>query len=438
MKSYESWGRYPKAKASIVKPFLWQDDQIDFCQEERSYLAYGQGRSYGDCCLNDQGVLIDMSRLSKFIEFDAITGIIRCEAGITLGEILDISTLHGWFLPVTPGTKHVSLGGAIANDVHGKNHHVAGTFGRHVLRFELLRSTGERYVCSRNENVDLFRATIGGLGLTGVILWAELQLKLIKSHNILAEHVRFTCLRDFFALSQESDGAFEYTVAWIDCLNSPKAMGRGIFFRGNHDSAPTNLMQVQRHRPVNVPVNAPNCLLNWVTARMFNACYYRSQAAGLRRKVVHFDRFFYPLDGVDNWNRLYGSRGFLQYQCVVGGLHEYDAMEEILRRISASGLGSFLGVLKRFGSSVSPGLLSFPRPGVTLALDFPNQGADMLRLMESLDEVVRENGGAVYPAKDARMSAKNFRTFFPQLEQFCHFVDPKFSSNFWRRVSSDS
>ncbi len=414
---------------------VWAGDTIDWGEPAELFLPYGQGRSYGDCCLNDRGVLIDTSRLSRFMTFDSRTGVLRVEAGTTLAEVLDLATPHGWFVPVTPGTKHVSIGGAIANDVHGKNHHVAGTFGCHVRSFELLRSSGKRVVCSATEDEGLFQATIGGLGLTGLILWAELQLKPIASTAIEVERIRFTNLRDFFALSEESDERFEYTVAWIDCLAPKRSRGRGIFFRGNHAGAASVVEARRPSRHVSIPIDAPSGLLNRLTAKCFNEAYYWRQSRKLVREDIHYDKFFYPLDGVGNWNRLYGARGFLQYQCVVGEDGEYEAIDEILGRIGASGLPSFLAVLKRFGRVTSPGMLSFPRPGVTLALDFPNQGQQTLDLLECLDEVVRTYGGAVYPAKDARMSPASFKTFFPRWKAFSEFTDHKFSSSFWRRVT---
>jgi FAD/FMN-containing dehydrogenase len=431
--SYESWGGYPKTRSSTVIPMYWPET-IRFDQIQGSVLPYGLGRSYGDSCLNDGGILIDTSRLDRFISFDDQSGILRCEAGVTFEEILDLFVPRGWFLPVTPGTRHVTVGGAIANDVHGKNHHRAGTFGCHVRQLELLTSDRQRIVCSSHKNVGLFSATIGGLGLTGVILWAEVRLKPITGPWITMETIPFESLNDFFELSISSDAHYEYTVAWVDCLVRGAEMGRGIFMRGNHaDSAGHAYEKPHRLR---IPCNAPSILMNRLAARAFNTIYYRMQPRGVKQQVVPYESFFYPLDRVSNWNRLYGKSGFLQYQCVIGKQDAAYSLKEILTIVANSGLACFLGVLKQFGSVVSPGLLSFPRAGATLALDVPFRGSKTLRLLDELDKIVRDASGGIYPAKDARMAASMFRFSYPRWETFVEFIDPCFSSSFWRRVSS--
>ena len=400
-------------------------------------LPYGFGRSYGDSCLNQDGVLLDASHLNRFIAFDEAQGILRCEAGVSLAEILDIIVPRGWFIPVSPGTKFVSVGGAIANDVHGKNHHRAGTFGCHVTRFELLRSSGERLICSPQENTELFRATVGGLGLTGLILWAEFRLKPIVSPLIAMQRVQFASLEEFNALSAEADQRYEYTVSWVDILVGGTALCRGLFLGGNHEQAPSKLTARSGKKiPLAVPFDLPAFTLNPLTVKAFNELYYHAQFAKKVEKVAHYEPFFYPLDAIHHWNRLYGRRGFLQYQFVVPFDHGYDAMRDILARIRRSGEGSFLTVLKQFGHIQSPGMLSFPRPGLTLALDFAFGGQKTLRLLDDLDTIVRASGGAVYPAKDARMSGANFRAFFPRWQEFAQYIDPRFSSSFWRRVIS--
>lgn len=431
-KRYESWGRFPKATPNSVRSLLWRSDALPSNGDCVPMLPYGLGRSYGDCCLNDRGMLLDTSGLSRFISFDAQTGLLCCEAGVSFAEILSLFVPRGWFLPVTPGTKFVTVGGAIANDVHGKNHHRAGTFGCHVTRIELLRSGGERFLCSPAENADLFRATIGGLGLTGVITAAKFRLIPISSPWIAAEFIRFGTLDEFFALNIESDRAFDYTVSWLDSFVTGHDLGRGVFIRGNHapaDAAPKKLRARTQFR---VPFDAPAFFLNRPFTRLFNLAYYHARLARTK-KAVSFDSFFYPLDAVLEWNRLYGRRGFLQYQCVVPYA---DVLRGILDRIARSGLVSFLAVLKTFGDISSPGMMSFPRPGLTLALDFPNQGEPTLRLLDELDAVVADTGGAVYPAKDARMSPERFEQFFPQWREFAVFTDPAFSSSLWRRVTA--
>jgi FAD/FMN-containing dehydrogenase len=370
-------------------------------------------------------------RLDRLIAFDQERGLLRCEAGVTLAAILALIVPRGWFLPVLPGTRWVSVGGAIANDIHGKNHHRAGTFGAHVTRLELLRSDGGRIVCTPED--ELFRATIGGLGLTGLVLWAEIQLKPVPGPGIAMERIRFPDLEAFFELAAE-DQRFEYTAAWVDCLSRGRRMGRGIYLRGDH--APLGHQGPSPLRParLRVPADAPAGLLNRWTLGLFNEAYYRGQLRSRHRSTVPYPRFFFPLDGVGEWGRLYGPYGFLQYQCVVPDEPGGGPIRTIFQRISRSGEPASLAVLKRFGGVASPGLLSFPREGMTLAVDFAFRGRLTLALLDELDAVVREAGGAVYPAKDARMSPDSFRAFFPQLERFTGQRDPGFSSSFWRRV----
>jgi FAD/FMN-containing dehydrogenase len=355
---------------------------------------------------------------------------------VLLSEILEFALQRGWFLPVTPGTQFVTVGGAIANDVHGKNHHRAGTFGYHVPRFELLRSDGTRLVCSPEENSEWYRATIGGLGLTGMITWAEIKLKSVSSSFIDQEVIRFGGLREFFALADESDESHEYTVAWVDCLAKGSALGRGLFFRGNHASSEEGRFEYGKTGRIGVPLTPPFSLVNRLSLRVFNSLYYRKPLPRRSPKRVPVGPFFYPLDAIRRWNRIYGPRGFLQYQCVLPPDVSEAAMEGILGQIARSGTGSFLAVLKRFGDVPSPGLLSFPRPGITLALDFPHGGGSTLDLLDSLDEITETSGGAVNPSKDARMSAGSFQSFFPRWAELKPFMDPAFSSSFWRRVTS--
>jgi FAD/FMN-containing dehydrogenase len=399
-------------------------------------LPFGLGRSYGDSCLNDGNILLLTRGLDHVLEFDAQNGVIRCEAGVTLDEVLQLILPHKWFLPITPGTKFVTVGGAIANDVHGKNHHRAGTFGCHVTRLELLRSDGARLLCSPAQNRDWFEATIGGLGLTGVITWAEFKLRRVDNSMIEMESVKFRNLDEFFEVSAESDRAFEYTVAWLDCTAKGESLGRGIFMRGNH--AGPEITSLAPHRPprVTVPFNLPNCAMNHLTIRAFNALYYARLPGKKKRNLVHYDPFFYPLDAVGEWNRIYGRRGFFQYQFVIPPESNHQAIRRVLAGIAASGQGSFLGVLKTFGAVKSPGLLSFPQPGVTLALDFSNQGAATFALLNELDRIVLDAGGRIYPAKDARMSANAFQSRYPEWRQFSEKIDLKFSSSFWRRVTA--
>jgi len=395
-------------------------------------LVYGNGRSYGDVCLNDGGDILLTRGLDRFISFNTDSGVLRAEAGLLLAQVLDVCVPRGWFLPVTPGTCYVTLGGAVANDVHGKNHHRAGTFGCHVRALELLRSDGERRTCTSIENPDWFGATIGGLGLTGLITWVELQLQPIEGPWIQAENRRFADLGGFFELADESDEHYEFTVAWVDCAARGRKLGRGVFTRGNFaPQAAGSGKRPRSHGLLTVPFTPPVSLINSLSLKAFNALYARQPE---KHFLSHYTPFFYPLDGIGRWNRIYGSKGFLQYQCVLPSAVEQPATRELLERVARSGQGSFLAVLKRFGQRKSPGLLSFPRPGVTIALDFPMNGEKTLRLLDDLDGVVSEAAGALYPAKDARMSGAIFATAFPAMEQCRAFADPLFSSDFVRRI----
>ena len=427
-----SWGRYPRLVHRALHKPAWSDQLRAILQgaEPGSLLPFGRGRSYGDSCLNGGRELIECSRLDRILGFDESTGIVRCEGGVSFADLIEIFLPRGWFLPVTPGTSFVTVGGAIANDVHGKNHHCAGTFGAHVHRIALCRSDSGLLVCDAHENPDMVRATIGGLGLTGVIAWADIQLRRVGGPWIDNESIPFSSLKAFLDLSHESNERFEYTVAWLDCFAGKNA--RGIFFRGNH--AADGRQDMRRKRGPSVPFALPAWILNRWSVRAFNEAYYALHAH--RRGVARepYDAFFYPLDSIRHWNLLYGRQGFLQYQCVIPE-QQLAAFEELLERIARSGVGSFLGVLKQFGSVPPAGMLSFPRPGLTIALDFPMRGESTLSLMRSFDEVVEQSGGALYPAKDARMSPAVFETSYPQWRSFLPYVDPKMSSSFWRRVT---
>ena len=426
-----SWGRYPRVDQTVID---LADRHRRLPAVEGSLLPYGNGRSYGDSCLNEGNTLVHTRALDHFIAFDVYTGVLECEAGLQLSRILDLVVPQGWFVPVTPGTRFVTIGGAIANDVHGKNHHRAGNFGRHVLELELLRSDGRLLVCSPQTNPEWFAATIGGLGLTGLVTRARIQLRRIAGPWMSTEVHRFYNLAGFFRLSEGADQDFEYTVAWIDCLATGGSLGRGLFTRANHAPACPDRRPAASSTRLRMPFTPPFSLVNRFTLRSFNALYYHRQRQPVIHATTHYEPHFYPLDAIGNWNRMYGPHGFMQYQCVVPPSDAEARIAQLLEVIAASGSGSFLAVLKQFGSLASPGMLSFPRPGTTLALDFPNQGARTLALLDRLDEIVAAAGGAVYPAKDARMSGAHFRQYFPNWDSFLPFVDPQFSSSFWRRV----
>lgn len=427
-RSYQSWNKNPPCQASQVKTDDWRFENLP-ATDSLPVLPFGNGRSYGDVCLNKDGVLLDTSRLNRMIEFNRQDGRLKVEAGVQLGEILELLAPAGWFLPVIPGTRYVTVGGAIANDIHGKNHHLKGSFGTHVECFELLQSSGERLLCSRQQHPELFAATIGGLGLTGVIVWAQINLMPINSNSIEFEEIPFYSLDEFSAINQQSSD-WEYTVAWIDCLSHHKGGARGIFSRGRH--ATKNEQLDTPGEWLQAPITPPFSLVNKLSLRCFNAAYFRLHSRKQGLQNCHYRSFFFPLDGVKHWNRIYGRNGFYQYQCVVPDI---ETIGKLLELIGSSGSGSFLAVLKAFGNIASPGLLSFPRPGLTLALDFPNQGERTLAFLDKLDDIVRAASGAVYPGKDARMSASMFQQNYPGAKNFGQYIDPQFSSSFWRRVN---
>jgi FAD/FMN-containing dehydrogenase len=327
----------------------------------------------------------------------------------------------------------VTLGGALANDIHGKNHHRRGTFGRHVRRFRLVRSDRLPLLCSHDENKDLFTATIGGLGLTGIIEWLELKLLPISSSFIDAMSLRFDSLEEFFALSAELDNHHEYTVAWIDCLAKKSAAGRGVFIVGDH--ALNAELKFDEKAKMRVPFTPPFSTVNGLTLRLFNSIYYHAHKAKRQQSVISYEPFFFPLDRILNWNRIYGPRGFQQYQCVIPESCAQVAIRELLEVIAKAGKGSFLAILKCCGDIASPGLLSFPLPGTSLALDFPQQEKLHSQLFPHLDRIVRQAGGRLYPAKDAHMSAEDFRHFYPAWEHLEILRDPALCSHFWKRVT---
>ncbi|MFT4505393.1 FAD-binding oxidoreductase [Caballeronia sp. 15711] len=431
-----SWGRYPNVPQE-PHPVAWRDVTASTWRKVRdehgTTLAFGNGRSYGDSCLAASGHVVQTLPLDRMITADWNTGVLRAEPGITLEQILEVAIPRGWMLPVTPGTKYATLGGAVANDVHGKNHHVRGTFGRHVRCFGLARSDGTQLECSPEFNEALFAATIGGLGLTGLILWAEIQLMPIKSSLIDVTSIRFANVDEFFTLSEELDAQHEYSVAWVDCQSRGAALGRGIFMVGDH--ARNGPLEVDRKKKRTVPVTPPISPFNPVTLRALNELYYRRQRQAKVYSRVGYDGYFYPLDGLLEWNRIYGRAGFQQYQCVVPAPVARDSIHAILEAISASGTGSFLAVLKRCGAIESPGLLSFPLEGTSLALDFPQRDERNARLFATLDMIVREAGGRMYPAKDAHMPGADFRAAYPQWQQLESLRDPAMLSRFWERVT---
>ncbi len=433
---YHSWGFPFETHKNVIKQ-TWRNDELNFSLSD-FVLPYGCGRSYGDVCLNDSECLIDITGLNHFINFDSNTGVLRVESGVTLDYILKIIVPVGWFIPVTPGTRFVTIGGMIANDVHGKNHHNAGTIGCHVTQLELYRSSGERLLCSPNQNTSFFNATIGGLGLTGLITWVEIKLKKISNEFISVNSVKIENLKHYIELEQQTQT--EYSVAWIDTLAKGAQLGRGVYFTGEHMQSGSSIKLKKMgldhlKNKLYVPFNFPTKTLNRYSVKLFNSIYCRNAISNKSDvDYSHYQKYFYPLDSVRHWNRIYGKSGLYQHQCVIP---EYDAEEtltEMLSIVAKENNASFLSVLKKFGNVKSPGMLSFPRPGFTLAMDFSRRGNDTIKLLKNLNDIVQSVGGAIYPAKDALMSKELFEQAYSQLGQFKSYVDPKFSSSFWRRV----
>lgn len=402
--------------------------------KKNALLAFGNGRSYGDSCQNEAGTVVDMRPLNRILAFNAETGLLEAEAGVLLSDIIAHAAPYGFFPAVVPGTQFVTLGGAVANDVHGKNHHRRGTFGCHVESFTLLRSDGRSYHCSATDNAHLFQATIGGMGLTGLILSASIRLMRVHSLDIVEKATPFRDLGEFFALAEAADQANEYVVAWIDQLAGGYGRGRGLLLSGNHAEHGSHKAARAAAR-FSVPFQPPFNVLNRPFLTAFNAAYRWKKGRSPAPHQTGYQGFFFPLDGVGDWNRLYGPKGLFQHQSVVPEHAAYRAVPALLEAARRAGQGSFLTVLKRFGAIHSPALLSFPRPGYTLTLDFPNRGETTLQLLNELDRITVEAGGAVNPYKDARMGATTFAASFPDWQQLEALRDPAMLSDFWARTA---
>ncbi len=423
-----SWGRLARSPHDIL-PLRDRRGVPRLLKENGPGLAHGMGRSYGDVCLNPGGRLWLTAGLDHLIAFDEKKGLLTCAAGATLRDIQRLFLPRGWTLPVTPGTQQITVGGAIANDVHGKNHHRRGSFGDHVESLTLARTDGSVILCGPRQERGLFAATVGGIGLTGVITEACLRLQECPGGWIMAEDIPFAGLEEFFTLSDESEAGFEHAVAWVDCITN--GGGRGIFMRGNPAAAsrPAPFRREKR-----IPVTPPFPVVNALSLRLFNAAYFEIRKARAGRRLVPAETFLYPLDSLLEWNRIYGPKGFFQYQCVVPRDGGVEALRAMLDAIARTGDGSFLAVLKTFGRRESLGMLGFPRPGVTLALDFPNRGARSHKLFARLDSIVRAAKGRLYLAKDARMPRDFFEESTPRLAEFLPYRDPGISSAASRRL----
>ncbi len=408
--NFQSWGNYPRIK-NVVHRFGDRDSLKKLLARNTEYIARGNGRSYGDSSLNEN--LIHVRPYDCFLDFDRREGTISVQAGVLLAEILDVIVSKGWFLPVTPGTKYVTVGGAIASDVHGKNHHIENSFCRYVSDLTLMLADGDVVTCSRSENEELFRATCGGMGLTGIILAATINLKAITSSLINQTILKTANLQETL-LAFDTYKDCTYSVAWIDCLAKGNALGRGLVSMGEH--ATSGQLEYKHRKRVSLPLNLPSWTLNSTAVKVFNTLYYNLGSSGNDTQQVTLDQFFYPLDAIRHWNRIYGDAGFIQYQFVLPLEIGPDGLREILARISASGQGSPLAVLKLLGKANS-NWLSFPMHGFTLALDFRIQ-RNLLQLLSELDEIVIKHGGRFYLAKDARVPRETFEVGFDCIEKF--------------------
>ncbi len=424
-----SWGHLDAPPHRVVALRSPADAAQDMHAGGAIGLPYGVGRSYGDECLNPGGTLWQTTGLDHFIAFDDATGCIECEAGVLLRDIQELAVPRGWMLPVTPGTQFVTVGGAIANDVHGKNHHVRGSFSDHVMSMRLVRTDGEVVDCGPRVNAGWFTATAGGMGLTGLITQAKLQLHRVCGPWLETETIPFAGQDAFFELADGSEAQWEHTVAWIDCLSDS---ARGLFMRGRPAQGQEGTPP--RIKPLRVPFEPPVSLVNRHSLRAFNAAYFHLNRWRAGKRVEHYVRFLHPLDHIGDWNRMYGKRGFFQYQCVLPVRSRAQALQSLLAEIRRSRDGSFLAVLKTFGARESVGMMSFPMPGVTLALDFPNHGEASHALFARLDAVVREAAGRIYLAKDARMPRELFEAGYPRLGEFLPYRDPGISSAMSRRL----
>lgn len=437
-KKIANWGNYPVMEAEeYVFPSVNALRSM-LSADHATYIARGNGRCYGDASLSEK--TLSCLSFDHVLSFDAARGIFECESGVTLDQILEVIVPKGWFLPVTPGTKYISVGGAVASDIHGKNHHAEGSFCDHVLEMTMMLSSGEIVVCSPEKNMELFAVTRGGMGLTGVILSVKFRLKKIATAFIHQIQVRAANLHELLELFQQYKH-HTYTMSWIDCLKGGQHFGRGILMAGEH-ATPEELHEKQTRKmlaPVSntigtFPFNLPSFVLNQYSVKAFNLLYYQKNIKKCIDNVVPYDPFFYPLDKILEWNKGYGKRGFLQYQFVLPMECSEKGMREILFRIREKGMGSFLAVFKVFGKQNN--LISFPMEGSTLALDFPVRPS-LFPFLDELDKVVLDYGGRLYLTKDARMKPETFWNGYPDAQKF-HDLMKKYNPGYkFRSLQSD-
>ncbi|MEQ9459925.1 MAG: FAD-binding oxidoreductase [Phycisphaeraceae bacterium] len=421
--SVGGWGRFPIHDCPVSRPD--GEEQVRSAlsgSNGRSIIARGLGRSYGDPAINNQGGVVLQAQRNRMLAFDKTTGVLTAEAGVSLAEIIDAFLPRGYFLPTTPGTKFVTLGGAIAADIHGKNHHIDGSFGSFITSLRLMLANGSILTCARDENPDVFAATLGGMGLTGIILSASLRLRRVPSAYYQVAYRRASNLDAALELFDRTDTEYPYSVAWIDCLGKGSSLGRSVLMLGR-DAQPTDLpdrlrdtpYQIRKQRTKSVPFDFPAIALNSWSVKAFNTLFYAKHAD--TTKIVDYDTYFYPLDSIHAWNRIYGRRGFIQYQVLLPRENSREGLIRVLEAISSAGAASFLAVLKTSGR-VGDGLLSYLFPGHTLALDIPNYGPQLFELTRKLDRMLLDAGGRLYLAKDATMDAETFSAMYPNLNRF--------------------
>jgi FAD/FMN-containing dehydrogenase len=435
-KRLANWGNYPALLCDETT--FSQEEQIqDFISSHTSIIARGNGRCYGDASL--AAFSVSTLKYDKVLAFDTVNGIFECQSGITLDQILEIIVPEGWFLPVTPGTKFITIGGAVASDVHGKNHHVDGSFSNHIISMDVITGNKDTITCSALVEPDLFWATCGGMGLTGIITTVKFYLKKIETAYIKQKQIKARNLEDLIRLFDEYKH-YTYSMAWIDCLQKGDSFGRSILIVGEHateeelsDSQRKNMLKVSGKGKLTVPFNLPSFILNTFTVKAFNWLYYLKNTKREINNVVPYEPFFYPLDAILHWNRGYGKAGFVQYQFVLP-LEKKEGLVAILQRISDKGWGSFLAVLKVFGKQES--LISFPMEGYTLALDFPVRKG-LFAFLDELDGLVLQYGGRLYLSKDARMKQEVFWSSYPNAQKFAEIVKTYNGDQLFRSVQSD-
>lgn len=409
----KSWGQHPKVKHKIYT-FYKEQQLTTLLKENKEFITFGNGRSYGDSALNKH--IIHTNNFKHFISFNEKKGILHCQSGVLISDIIKTFVSKGWFLKITPGTKLITIGGAIASDVHGKNHHTEGCFSTCVEELNIMLADGKTKKCSKNKNKELFHATCGGMGLTGIILDAKISLKKINSKFINQTTIKTNNLKETFDLFKKY-ATTEYSSAWIDCLAKDKEIGKSLFIMGKFSE--DGDLSFKEQKNLNIPLNLPSFIVNHFSIKFFNWLYYNKNSNKISKKKSDIDSFFYPLDKVKNWNRIYGKKGFIQYQFILPESVGYAGIKEILTIVSKKQKASFLAVLKLYGET-NENYLSFPMKGYSLAIDFKIDDS-IFDFLNNLDEIVIKYNGRVYLTKDARVSKKIFEQGYSKIDLFRKF-----------------